>query len=559
MQGLDRLSGVLPSSVGAVGRADLDQWVEHLAFGRSIPKLDSCLGLYVGMDSVILSEVRMAAGKPVVGQTVQAAFPRAQPAAGKDARTGGALNTEALADPARLADLIRPAMSKVQWKARHVVVSLSAHFGLHRYFLMPALDRRYWQTAMPAEAKKHIPLPFGELAHDFDVRTLSVGGKAARLGILFQVTHRKNLEGIRAMAGKLGWILSGVEVAPCSVARLWNFQACAPPEAAYARVHFDSRGAQILVSEHGWPILFREVHLESEAGLTASRKVDLAGCLDFCRRQLGGVPQLSRIFLSGSNPDPAGWKQAFSQETGLTVETQEEPKVAGLKSAEWGALASAGAALQHLGPTALSLDLSGTGRTSPADKRAASAIFLFSGLGAALLLAWALGLYGAASMKSREFRKLRARNAGVGAVFEGKTADQIEQTIRQLEEKVRGFEALSGPKIQLTHVLEDLAGIVPDSLWLNDLSWQSSVGAEGAGGGGTLGLGGRVAAGDVAAEQDIGIQFRAKLQNDPRFGKLFECGGISVQANPGAGGFAPGAASQSEDRTSFKIECKARR
>jgi hypothetical protein len=38
------------------------------------------------------------------------------------------------------------------------MVTLSHHLGLLRYFAMPAIDRRFWKTSVPLEAKKYIPI-----------------------------------------------------------------------------------------------------------------------------------------------------------------------------------------------------------------------------------------------------------------------------------------------------------------------------------------------------------------------------------------------------------------
>src|SRR5579885_1222087 len=145
----------------------LDNLIEKLAFGTTTPQATHCLGLYLSPETIYLSETHEEKGRLVVDHLVRIPLP--QPEAGKTA-TGlstATLNTDFLTETAKLAAVIKPSMAQIKWGTKDVVVTLSHHLGLLRYFSMPAIDPKFWKTAVPLEAKKYIPIPFEMLSHDF--------------------------------------------------------------------------------------------------------------------------------------------------------------------------------------------------------------------------------------------------------------------------------------------------------------------------------------------------------------------------------------------------------
>ncbi|HEX4046770.1 MAG TPA: pilus assembly protein PilM, partial [Elusimicrobiota bacterium] len=274
----------------------LDALVEQLAFGADPAKGGSCLGLYLSPEVVYLSETHSAAGKLVVDHMVRIPIPVESKAAGATAT----MNTDFLADPAKIGGMIRQSMSQLRWNSKNVRVTLSHHLGLLRYFAMPGMDRRFLRSAVPLEAKKYIPIPFDVLAHDFSAAPLpsDATGKQ-RLGILIAVTQKKNIANVQGLLASLGLTLVGLEVAPCSVLRLWQTADPQKDGSAYAHVHIDGGSVRIMVVDHGVPVFFREVFLGADAGAADMRKIDLSGCLAFVQKQLG-LATVSRLHVSGN-------------------------------------------------------------------------------------------------------------------------------------------------------------------------------------------------------------------------------------------------------------------
>ncbi|MBI3547438.1 MAG: hypothetical protein HY078_00145 [Elusimicrobia bacterium] len=543
----------------------LDEMIEQLAFGRSMPKMNSCIGLAISSEMMFVSEARIKDGKPAVDHLLRIPIP----SAGKDTltRVAGSLNTELLTDTEKIAGLLKPAMSQTKWGSTNVVVSISHHFGLLRYFTMPSVDRKFWKTAIPSEAKKYIPIPFGDLVYDFQVIPVPPGpDKRPRFGVLFGVIHRKNLDSVRAIAEKLDLKLLGVELAPCSVERLWDSLGGQAESQPYGQVHFDGGWLRILLSENGVPIFFRELLLPDDGVSLDLRKVDLSGCIDFCRKQLGAKPPV-RINVSGVNGSLAAWKESFGQEIGLPVEFRDISKALGLKAGEWGGYASLGGAIRFLHNTPIKIELSQSNKVSEEERQAAKAIFALAAVLSAFMLVAGFARSTAASIKSVELAKLKRQSAMIPA-FQGKSADQIQKLIQEMEDKANSFSNFLGGQHDFTKILEVVADDAPDKLWISGIHYSSTIGEIGTAARTPrlLKLKGGVMAESLASEQETAMEFKAKLQADVRFNKVFNCIAPSIVTNT-TGATSSTEQTQSpqslnqtqETRTSFDIDCSAKR
>lgn len=504
-----------------MGRMALDEAIEQLSFGRSLPRLESCLGLFISPEVIFLAEVRLSSGKPQVLHLVRLPVP-AGAAAAKTTRAVGSLNTEFLADEQLVLGILQKAIKDIAWSAKHVVVTLSHHFGILRYFAMPAIDRRFWKTAVPAEAKKYVPLPFATLSHDFQVAELPMGAdRKPRMGALFGVTQKQNLDNLRVLMEKLGLTLIGTELAPCSVERLWDAVDPAAAQAPYAQVHFDGGHVRILISDGGVPIFFREVFLSNDATVLDRRKVDLGGCIDFTRKQIGSAgPQ--RVRVSGRINDLPAWQQALSQDMNTQVAYLDIDQALGLKGGQWGGYAAAGAALRHLASTPLTLDLSAVGKISDEDRRAATTILAMSGAFAAVLILIGAYRFAIIQMKSRQLAQLRG-DPEIQAAFAGKQSTDIEAMMDQMQQKVRSLGSLTRTRVPLTRLLESVSEEIPQGAWIHQLEYKNPIelGGRGRSEPRSLSLTGKVIDESLAVEQDVAYKFADKLRRDEEFKKAF--------------------------------------
>ncbi|MBI5240845.1 MAG: hypothetical protein HY926_10265 [Elusimicrobia bacterium] len=534
-----------------------DGLIESVAFGKTTPKLSSSLGMYLSPDTIYIAQTSLdRSGKLRVEHLVRIPVPVPE---GKSAGTmTGTLNTSFLTENQKLGGLIQQSMSQFKWSSKNVMVTLSHHLGLLRYFTMPAIERRFWKSAVPVEAKKYIPIPFEALNYDYQCIPLPHdSSNRARQGTLIAVTQKQNLANISAMLQGLGLSIAGMEVAPCSTLKLWQVLSPGTSGAAYCHVHFDGGNVRILVADKGFPVFFREVFLGEEANLADQRKLDLGGCITFSQKQLA-VGALGGISVSGSTANLAAWKDAFSRELGLPVAVQDTPALLGIKSGDWGGYSAIGASLRFQVPSTVFLDLGAIGRVTEDEKTVARDFLAASALFTAGLLLMGLLKFAAYIYKAREFRSLQ-RDRQVEEVFRGKSENDIQEMFRKMRAQNELTLTLCGQdRIRMTDILKDVVETLPEKSFIFKLLVNRPA-AFGVGNAPSLSITGHAVGENTANEQDLSFRFRDQLAKTPAAGKLFPDLKMTVQAADPAG-LETGAAANSEehirkieDRTTFTL------
>ena len=540
----------------------LDEMIEQLSFGRTLPRLETCLGLFVSPEAMFLSEVKLDGNRPQTVHLVPLPVPGGEASSVSKTRTVGTLNTEFLGEQDKLLAIMKKALEGTHWNSKHIMVTLSHHFGLLRYFAMPAIDRRFWKTAVPAEAKKYVPIPFGSLSHDYQIRQIGPGpDRKPRMGALFGVTHMQNITNLRSIVDKLGLTLIGTELAPGSVERVWDCLGGDPTHQPYAQVHFDGGHVRILISEGGLPIFFREVVLSADATVMDRRKVDLNGCIDFTRKQIGSAGP-SSIRLSGNIGDMAAWRDAFTQDLGREVSFVDVDKALGLRGGKWGGYAAIGAGMRALVPTSISLDLGGMGRITDEDRRVATAILILSTILAAVLLVVGVFRYVSAEFKARQLKTLKS-DTETFETFRGKTAAEIEGEIVNMRNQVNSLGAVAQPQVPLTRLMEAITEVIPRSAWITDIIYDNPLATGARQQARKLTINGKVSDRSRAIEQDVAYKFGEKLRLDQRFEKgLKACNQPEVKFSERQGGGEAVGSSEALgakelNATTFSITCRS--
>lgn len=543
----------------------LEDIVEQLAFGKTTRKEGACLGMYLSPETIYIAETRVEKGKIAVDHLVRIPVPIPESTAKGGGPSTSSLNTDFLNDNVKLGVLIRQSMSQIRWNTKDVMVTLSHHLGLLRYFSMPAIERRFWKSAVPLEAKKYIPIPFDALAHDYQVSPFPPdAANKARQGALVAVTQKRNLANVIALLEGLGLILVGMEVAPCSVLRVWESLDRNMQGRTHCQVHFDGGNIRILLADKGLPVFFRELFLGSDAALSDIRKVDLGGCVTFAQKQLA-VGQLAQVRVSGTNSSLRGWQDAFSQELGVPVAAQDTAGMLGIKGGDWGGYAAIGASVRFSTPTSIMLDLGKVGKISDEEKRTATDIFI----AATLLTAWFLvvGLFRqfVYTAKSRELNQYQ-RDPAIEQVFSGRSKEDIDEMFKEMAEQVRITAIVSSERIKVSDVMRDVVNSLPEKVWITRMALSNPMENAGAAGGRglMLELNGHAVAATVGQEQDLALKFRDKLQSAPVIGKMLPDIQMSVSGKPVAVDTSQAMdpdqlARNLEQRTTFTVVAKARK
>lgn len=540
--------------------ARFDQLVDSLAFGRAKPKTGTCLGLYISPDLIYIAEThRDQGGKLIVDHLVRIQVPRDGKEVPANAIT---MNTDFLSDPKRVGRLISESMAQMKWNSKDVVVTLSHHSGLLRYFPMPAVERRFLKSAVPIEAKKYIPLPFESLVYDYQVVPMAPDpGGRPRKGILIAVSQKNAFSNVVGLLKTLNLNLVGLEVAPCSVMRLWQSVDSSHGSAPFVQAQFDAGGVRILIGDQGLPVFFREVFLGGEATISDQRKIDLSGCIAFVQKQLG-LGRIAKIYLSGVPALLDPWRSALTQETGLPTEIQDTAKLLTIKGADWGGCAAIGASVRPITPSPLTLDLAALDRITDEERQTARDILLV-GIAAAVLI----GIAGLFSTLSYKFRARVLDNykidPDIRMMLSGLPPSELEAKLKEMREQLEQVRAVSdNTKPRLSQIIGDIVELLPDNVWLSMINVSNPLGGDK--GGVTLIIRGRARGASVSIEQSLASDFKDALLRSDKIGRNFDIQfSLETQRTMPSQivdqGLDPGAlARKLEERTEFAIELRAK-
>jgi hypothetical protein len=425
------------------------------------------LGIYISPKEIAIAQVRIGKdSRPEPEHLVK--FPT-----GFQAKEGMlrplSLNHEFFSEKAPWVTPFKQAVKSVSWDTSSVVVTLAPQFSILRYFVMPAIERRFWSKSIPLESKKYIPVSFEEVVYDFNAVPAD-GGK--KLGVLFGLTQRKSVEFITETLKAANLTLAAVEINSASMERLFGF-ADQKDHDSKGYVHFSGNNAIMLFSHGSFPVLYRETEADSGGTMSERKRLDLKGAMQFVDRYVGGKAYKT-ILLSGDGAD--AWKPAAEKEAApIPVDIWDAPTACGLKSPDAASVFAVGAALRDRVPGALRLDISGISTAASLEKEVQSYVwnitFILGGIMLLLSLISQVRLFVIDSRLSG----LAAKVSDVSEL-DGNDADVIRAKIDRLQSDVRMLSTLIMDTDPLAPKMAAVADQIPADLWVVDVMYSSPLG-----------------------------------------------------------------------------------
>jgi len=388
------------------------------------------------------------------------------------------LNHEFFSEKAPWITPFKQAVKSVGWDTSTAVVTLSPQFSILRYFVMPAIERRFWSKSIPLESKKYIPVSFEEVVYDFNAVPTD-GGK--KLGVLFGLTQRKSVEFIIDTLKSANLNLAAVEINSVSMERLFGF-ADQKDHDVKGYIHFSGSSAIMLFSHGSFPVLYRETDADAGGTMSERKRLDVKGAVQFVDRYVGGK-DYKTIVLSGDGAD--AWKSPAEKEAApIPVEIWDGAKACGLKNNDASSIFSVGAALRDRVPGRLKLDISGISTAAALEKEVQSYVWNITFILGGFMLLLSLISQARLFMIGSQLSSLNAKVAGV-AELEGSDADAIRSKIEKLQADVKMISTLISDTDPLAPKLSAIADNIPSELWLVDVQYASPLGISEIQGGGT--------------------------------------------------------------------------
>ncbi len=372
------------------------------------------------------------------------------------------LNNNFFDEKAQWVNPFKQALKKIDWKNKKVVITLSSHFSILRYFVMPAVERRYWSKTIPLESKKYIPVSFDEVSFNYVVRP-NIADK--KLNILFGMTNKKTVEFLINLLKSVGLQLSSIESSACSIERLFSF--INPKHDSNAYVHFSESVSYMIFSNDGCPVLFRENDMKGASGISERKRLDIKGAQQFVGRYLG-KKAYSNLMLSGDNLDV--WRSIAEAESPIPIAQWEPPKQLNIKSNALSSLFSIGASLKLNPKNKLPIDFSGISTAALLEKNVISYVKTATIVLSAMILFFTFINQFKLYVLSRKINK---HYAAIGDVsqFKGMTADTIKSTTEKLQQNLRMLQILVANKNLLAPKMSFITDAIPQHLWLDKIAY----------------------------------------------------------------------------------------
>lgn len=420
------------------------------------------LGIYISPKEICISQVKLGKdSKPDPEHLVK--FPTGFPVKEGMLRPLS-LNSEFFSEKASWITPFKQAVKKVNWGSTSVVVTLSPQFAILRYFVMPAVDRRFWSKSIPLESKKYIPVSFEEVVYDFNAVPADNGKK---LGVLFGLTQRKSVEFISETLKASGLTLSAVETTPISMERAFGLLDRREHDSK-GYIHFSENSTFLLFSHGGCPVLYRETETESGGAMGDRKRLDIKGAVQFVDRYVGGK-DYKGIMLSGEGAD--GWKQIAEKEAApIPVQTWEASKLCGLKDNDATSLLSVAAALRGRTPGPALPDISGISTAANLEKEVQSYVWNITILLGSLLLLLSLFAQVRLSMAGSRIASLKAKVMNVPEL-DGLEPETIQSRIKGMQTSVLILDGLVSEADPFAPKLAAIADLMPPDLWLTTLNY----------------------------------------------------------------------------------------
>jgi len=376
------------------------------------------------------------------------------------------LNNDFFNENAAWVGSFQAAIRKVDWHSSSAVVSLSQQFAILRYFVMPSVDRRFWNKSIPIESRKYIPVSFDEVVYDFNAYPLD-GNK--KIGVLFGLTQRKSVEFILNTLKTAQFGMSAVEISSCSLERLFAFLD--PKEhAATGYVHFSGGISHMLFSSAGFPVLYRETDYETSSTMSESKRLDVKGAVQFVDRYIGGGQSYNRRMLSGDGAD--AWKPVAMQESPMPVDIWEPARSAGLNDNSAASFFSIGASMRGRLQEKLTLDISGIGASARLEKQVQGYAWTITAVLSGFFLLLSIMAQIRVMVMDAKLAGLSSRLASA-AQLKDETSAGITAKIDKMQADVKVLSSLASKTDFLAPKLNVVVDNIPRELWLTGIHYSA--------------------------------------------------------------------------------------
>jgi Tfp pilus assembly PilM family ATPase len=423
------------------------------------------VGLYIGYNTVDLVELRKGFGRVKLAKFGQAAISPELAAGGGE----------------QLLQAIQKVFKETKIKAQEVVTTLPEEVLIIRYFRMPYLPKKEWNTAVRFEAKKYIPFKLEEIISDFQI--VKPKKASQQMGVIFVAAKKESVDRHFSLLGRAGVKTAIIEAPSFSLMRLFHLtkEIKKDETTVIIDVNIGSATINILKNEVLYltrnVILVKKTETSGEASEFENLLSELHLSFDYYKKQFPGE-NISRIILSGDNK-LEGWDKLLTQELKVPVVVGDFSKaIEGGAKMPPGLAVASGLALRGLTRQVIEINLAlpekkvAVPTVKPIKLEAVQRIiFAEVAIIGILLLVIYLAMFTKLSAEKKELNALITQRPQVEMKLnvEGMELSELRKTEGDMVKKLHLLESLVDRRLYWTEKLSNLGKFFPAGTWINHI------------------------------------------------------------------------------------------
>lgn len=414
-----------------------------------------------------------------------------------------------------LTQAISNAVAAARLTTKRLAVSILSPDIVIRFFTLPPLPKAEWDTAAQFEARKYVPFKMDSLVWDCAVLQPAAAGRslsssasteqsAGRLEVVFCAIPREIFSRFQSACSAAGVQAVTIEPLSVSLARLVAARPAATAQEFVCLVDIGRTRAHIVIARDGIPYLTREVNLSDEAAAGAAEVSpaqaahllsELSVSMDFFMREYASARIANTVVLADEER-LASWCRLLAEqlscavEPGGTLVTTHADAPLPLPFAPAVGLLQAATGQHGITVDFLKRERSAVPAVPPAAKLAAVDVkmlaasmkqprLVVAGLVAAsvpLAAFTALGMH-QVSVARQRLQQVRSAQARVGLGLDGMTAEAMAPLHDKAAKQLTLLKQIIDGRVRVAMKLDALARLLPDGIWMTNLTFDNPVDA----------------------------------------------------------------------------------
>lgn len=469
---------------------------------------------------------------------------------------------EKVPEELKLITLIKEELEKNKIEADEAIVSLSGKDLIVRTFEMPILPRQELERAAIFEVKKYIPFKTEDLVSDFQWQLDSA---IKKMRVLFVGIKKDALDKYLYILKEAGLKVKAIEYSAFSALRLLNLSGIREKGIiAVANIDLMKEDeASFVVLNNGFPLFSRDIvfagyeepdrveELTHNAILEKLRR-EIQISLDYYDRKFSGK-NIGKVFFI-TNPDYQPDLEAFAKDLGLNAQFIDVNKYVG--RAQPFSLTFVKAYASSLSTINVGLKINLLLAKEKAAKRIGAIPAMPISLTAYLesktavitvsvFISLATFLFGAYRILPlrRELKNIINMRPAVSIASTQATNEELVRIGAGYKKKIEALNDLTRKKLYLTPLLDAIPRVLPEGMWLENLSLKKEEDRT------DLILEGVAYLGDKGREAQLVNSFLSRLKEDEAFSQSFKEIALTLTEYKQL-------PEQEVGKTSFVISCK---